>query len=242
MKKWWLLYVVFFVLLLTVFWFFIFKDNDFSQSSLAVVNNHVQPFSFINQNKKTITEKDVEGKVYITNYFFTTCKAICPKMNANIRRIYDVFKDDKRFMIISHTCMPEVDSVTVLKQYEQKMINGKLVLGTDGLYKIEYDSTMQGNIKNSNWNFVTGDKSTLYSMAQHSYLINNTKIDTTEKISDQFIHTQLVALLDKQRRVRGIYDGLKENEIQKLLADIKSLLNEKPPDANLINGFSNTPN
>ncbi len=241
MKKWWVIYVVFFVLLLTGFYFFLFRDNDFSQSNLVIINDHVKPFSFINQNGRTITEKDVENKVYATNYFFTTCKAICPKMNANMRRVYDNFKEDKRFMIISHTCMPEVDSVTVLKQYEQKMINGKLVSGADGLYKIDYDSTMKDATQNINWNFVTGNKAALYNMAKHSYLIDNTKIDTTQKISDQFIHTQLIALLDKQRRVRGIYDGLKEDEIQKLIADIKSLLKEKPSNANLANGFSNTP-
>ena len=127
MKKMWVLYIVAFLLLLTGFYYLVFKNVDFSQSSLPVINDHVQSFSFINQNGKTITEKDVAGKVYVTEYFFTTCKAICPKMNANMRRVYDVYKDEKDFMILSHTCMPETDSVPVLKAYEQKMINGKLV-------------------------------------------------------------------------------------------------------------------
>ena len=230
------------VLLLTVFYFFIFKNIDFSQSSLAIINDHVQPFSFINQNGKIISDKSVDGKVYVTEYFFTTCKAICPLINANMRRVFDEYKGEKNFRIISHTCMPETDSVPLLKAYEQKMINGDLVQKLDGSYKIDYDSTMKGEIQNTNWNFVTGDKATLYRMARHSYLVDDNKIDTTQKISDQFIHTQLFALVDKQRRVRGIYDGLKEDEIQKLLSDIKSLLNEKEPNANLANGFSNTPN
>jgi len=202
----------------------------------------VQAFSFINQDGKTITEKSVEGKVYVTEYFFTTCKAICPKLNANMRRVFDEYKEEKNFMIISHTCMPEIDSVPVLKAYEQKMVNGKLIQKLDGSYKVEYDSTMKNNEQNNNWDFVTGDKSLLYRMARHSYLLDDNKSDTTQNISDQFIHTQLFALVDKQRRVRGIYDGLKEEEIQKLLSDIKSLLNERPADANLANGFSNTPN
>jgi protein SCO1/2 len=241
MKKMWLVYVGSFILLLAGFYFFIFKNIDFSQSNLPVINNHVQAFSFINQDGKIITEKNVEGKVYVTEYFFTTCKAICPKMNANMRRVFDQFKDDKNFMIISHTCMPEVDSVPLLKTYELKMVNGNLVQKEDGSYKIEYDSTMKNNGENNNWDFVTGDKSTLYKMARHSYLLDDNKIDT-QNIANQFIHTQLFALVDKQRRVRGIYDGLKEDEIQKLISDIKSLLNERAPDANFANGFSNTPN
>jgi protein SCO1/2 len=242
MKKMWVLYVGSFILLLTGFYFLIFKNVDFSRSNLPVINSHVQAFSFINQDGKTITEKNVEGKVYVTEYFFTTCKAICPKMNANMRRVFDEFKDEKNFIIISHTCMPEVDSVPLLKAYEQKMINGNLVQALDGSYKIQYDSTIKNNEPDPNWDFVTGDKATLYRMARHSYLLDDNKSDTTENIADQFIHTQLFALVDKQRRVRGIYDGLKEEEIQKLLTDIKSLLNERPADANLANGFSNTPN
>jgi protein SCO1/2 len=243
MKKMWVLYIVAFLLLLTGFYYLVFKNVDFSQSSLPVINDHVQSFSFINQNGKTVTEKDVAGKVYVTEYFFTTCKAICPKMNANMRRVYDVYKDEKDFMILSHTCMPEIDSVPVLKAYEQKMINGKLVQKMDASYKIEYDSSMKTAVQNTNWDFVTGDKSALYRMARHSYLLDNNKGDTTQNIENQFIHTQLFALVDKQRRVRGIYDGLKEDEIQKLISDIKSLLNEQPAAATSVaNGFSNIPN
>lgn len=242
MKRVWLLYIVSFIVLLAGFYYFIFKNIDFSRSSLPVINSHVQPFAFINQNGKTITDKDVEGKVYVTEYFFTTCKAICPMINANMRRVFDEYKDEKNFLIISHTCMPEVDSVPVLKAYELKMINGNLIQKLDGSYRIAYDSTMPNNHQNNNWDFVTGDKSVLYRMARHSYLLDDNKTDTLQNISNQFIHTQLFALVDKQRRVRGIYDGLKEEEIQKLLTDIKSLLNEQPPSANFANGFSNTPN
>src|ERR1700739_3755844 len=113
MKRMWLLYLISFVVLLAGFYFIVFRTVDFSQSTLPVINGNVQPFSFVNQNGKTITEKDVQGKVYVTEFFFTTCKGICPRLNANMRRIYDEFKNDKNFMIISHTCMPEVDSVPV---------------------------------------------------------------------------------------------------------------------------------
>ncbi|MCW3089207.1 MAG: hypothetical protein JWP81_276 [Ferruginibacter sp.] len=228
-KKWhW--YVGFFILLFAVYFIYFFSQDDFAQSSLPVINNNIQPFSFTNQNGKAITDRDIEGKVYVTEYFFTTCKGICPKMNANMRRVYDTYKGDSSFMIISHTCMPETDSVPLLKKYEQKMVGGKLLKTEDGSYKIEYDSTHSGQqaFTNTSWNFVTGDKAALYKMARQSYMIDNNKPeDTTANINDQFIHTQFFALVDKKSRVRGIYDGLKEDEIQKLLKDIKQVLKEK---------------
>lgn len=234
MKKNWIWYVGFFVLLFGAYYVFVFSQTDISQSNLPVINNNVQPFSFINQNGKKITEKDVEGKVYVTEYFFTTCKGICPKMNANMRRVFDEFKNDSNFLIISHTCMPETDLVPVLKKYEVRMLKGNLIKNADGSYKIENDTTVVKPLPiNNNWYFVTGDKALLYGMARHSYLIDNNKTDTLVSMADQFIHTQLFALVDKQTRVRGIYDGLKEDEIQKLMRDIKGLLKEKVQNRSL---------
>ena len=231
-KKWhW--FAGFFLLLFTAYFLYFFSQDDFKQSRLPVINNNLLPFSFVNQDGRIITNNDVESKVFVTEYFFTTCKGICPKMNANMRRVYDAYKNDSSFMILSHTCMPETDSVPLLKKYEHKMLNGKLVKNVDGTYKIEYDSTLAGSIKNTNWNFVTGDKNELYSLARQSYLIDNNKPDTTAAIEDQFIHTQFFALVDKQGRVRGIYDGLKEDEIQKLFKDIPEVLNEKYQTRNL---------
>jgi protein SCO1 len=220
--------VTFFLLLLGGFYVLVFTNVDFSQSNLPVINNYIQPFSFIDQDGKKITEKTVEGKVYVADYFFTTCKGICPKMNANMRRVFDEFKEEENFMILSHTCMPETDSVPALKNYALKMMNGKLIKNVDGIYRIEYDSTMRSsvNLKNPCWHFVTGDKAALYNLARHGYMIDSNLGDTTNKIEDQFIHTQFFALVDKQSRVRGIYDGLKEDEIKKLLNDTKALLKE----------------
>jgi protein SCO1/2 len=220
MKRiWW--YVGFFVILIAGFWFFLFKDQDLSRSPLAVISDDVGSFSFVNQNGQVITDKDVEGKVYVAEYFFTTCKGICPKMNANMKRVFDKFRDEKEFLILSHTCMPETDSVPLLKAYETKMLNGAT---------------------NSNWNFVTGNKTELYKMARQGYKIDNNKPDSAQNISDQFIHTQFFALVDKEKRVRGIYDGLKEDEIQKLFGDIQGLLKEKIDHKHFMNGFSNNPN
>lgn len=243
-KRIWI-YVAFFAVLLGVFYLLLFKDYDFSKSTLMVRNDNVENFSFINQNGKKITEREVEGKVYVTDYFFTTCKGICPKMNANMRRVYDAFKDEPNFMIISHTCMPETDSVPLLKAYEEKMIDGKLVRKDDGSYKIEYDTSAnnQRTTGNQNWNFVTGDKALLYKMARQDYGIDNGKPDSTQLLKDQFIHTQFFALVDKQRRVRGmVYDGLNNDEVEKLIADIRGLLKEKVKTKHFMNGFSSDPN
>jgi protein SCO1/2 len=232
MGKKWYWYVGFFIILFGVYFLYFFTQDDFSQSNLPIINNNIQPFSFTNQNGKVLTERDVEGKVFVAEFFFTTCKGICPKMNANMRRVFDNYKGDSSFMILSHTCMPETDSVPLLKKYEQRMLNGLLVQNDDGSYKIKYDSTLVNpqnteNSENVKWNFVTGDKSSLYKMARQSYMIDNNKPDSVSNIADQFIHTQFFALVDKQSRVRGVYDGLKEDEVKKLLIDIKALLKEK---------------
>jgi protein SCO1/2 len=241
-----LIYVGFFVVLLGVFYLLLFNDYDFSRSTLQVRNDNVADFSFINQDGKKITEREVEGKVYVVEYFFTTCKGICPKMNANMRRVFDAFKDEPNFMIISHTCMPETDSVPLLKAYEEKMIEGKLEKNADGSYKIVYDTaskTLTPKPLNLNWNFVTGDKTLLYKMARQDYGIDNGKPDTTQLMKDQFIHTQFFALVDKQRRVRGmVYDGLNNDEVEKLITDIKGLLKEKVTTKHFMNGFSSDPN
>ncbi len=236
------IYLVFFIALMAGFYFFLFKDTDLSQSKLPVLNAQVQEFSFIDQNGKTITEHTVDGKVYVAEYFFTTCKGICPKMNANMRRVFDQFKNEKDFVILSHTCMPETDSVPLLKAYEQKMITGKLLKSGGGSYNIIEDTSIKNYPAPTNWFFLTGKKDALYKMARQSYLVDNNKPDSLQNINDQFIHTQFFSLVDKQRQVRGIYDGLKEDEIQKLITDIKDLLKEKSANPRFMNGFSNTPN
>jgi protein SCO1 len=238
-KKSWF-YIIFFAILLTIFFGFVMKDYDFSASSLGVINPAVPAFSFVNQDGKIISQKDTDDKVYVAEYFFTTCRGICPKMNANMRRVYDAYKDKPDFMILSHSCMPEVDSVPLLKAYELKMINGKLIKAADGSYSMS-NAPITENLPNTNWNFVTGNKDSLYKMARHGYIIDNQKPDSTQNIANQFIHTQFFALVDRYRRVRGIYDGLKEDEIQKLLLDIKSVMKEKVDHTRFMSGFSNSP-
>jgi len=241
MKKIWI-YIIFFSLLLTGFLFFVYRDYDFSSSKLAVINAEVPAFSFMSQDSEIITNKTTDGKVYVAAYFFTSCKGICPRMNANMRRIFDAYEKEKDFIILSHTCMPETDSVPQMKAYENIMINGILIRREDGAYKIEKPQVSKLVQKNNKWLFLTGDKAALYKLARNGYLIDNGKPDSLQNISDQFIHTQFFALVDRNRRVRAIYDGLKETEIQKLLADIKELLKEKVTSSRFMNGFGNTPN
>jgi protein SCO1/2 len=223
-----------------VFYWLVGDQFTDSSSKLAVINPEVASFNFIDQDGKAFTQNETDNKVYVTEYFFTTCEGICPKMNANMRRVFDKYKDNKDFLILSHTCQPEVDSIALLKDYERKMINGKLEKRNDGSYKVDDPTDSTAAINNSNWFFVTGDKAKLYEMARQSYLIDNGKPDTSQ-IKDQFIHTQFFALVDRNRRVRAIYDGLKENEIQKLMGDIDALLNEKVKAKRFMNGFSNNP-
>jgi protein SCO1/2 len=222
MKRKLLLLGGFFLVLLAVFYVLLFAGTNYYKVALPVLS-YVKDFTFTDQNGKPVSERNVDGKVYVAEYFFTTCKGICPKMNANMKGIYNKFKKEDGFAIISHTCMPETDSVPLLKAYEQKM------LGTNH----------QG--ANNNWYFVTGNKNDLYRMARESYLLDDEK-NSSVNITDQFIHTQFFSLIDKERRVRGIYDGLKQDELNKLAADITELLKETPDvRRGVISPFSNNP-
>lgn len=212
------------------------------KSNLAIINDSIPAFRFSDQNGSVFSKSNTDGKVYVAEFFFTTCKGICPKMNLNMRRIYDVFKENSDFLIASHTCMPEVDSVPLLKAYERKMITGVVQKNENNGYKLipPTDSTI--SFKNKNWFFVTGDKSSLYFIARKGYLIDKSASDNTAPIDEQFLHTQFFALVDKNGRLRGIYDGLQEAEIKTLMKDIDELLKEKYEPSRFLNGFSNSPN
>ena len=196
-------YILFFIALILVFWYLIFKDTDVLTHSTLLNRSRVAPFSFINQNGLAVSNLDMQHKVCVINYFFTTCKSICPPMNHNMQRVYDAFKNNPDVLIISHTCKPETDSIPKLKHYSDS-------LGINPL----------------KWMFVTGSKDSLYRMARVSYGIDDPK-DVIQKIEDDFIHTQFFALVDKNGMVRGgVYDGLQDDEIEKLIKDIKGLLKE----------------
>ena len=206
MKKKILTYSIFAVLLLTGFYVSLSFTKGFFDVKLPVMS-YVQDFSFTDQNGQTVTGKTVDGDIYVTNYFFTTCKGICPKMNFNLKGVYDKFKEHKDFAVLSHSSMPETDSVPLLKAYEEKMLPND-------------------HSNPAKWYFVTGDKDSLYKMARQSYLLDNPN-NSSVNIDEAFIHTQFIALVDKQKRVRGIYDGLKPTELARLETDIQKLFAEK---------------
>ncbi len=204
--------IVFFMALATAFIGYVFpkiKDNEKNKPVLPIIgndqNHHISPFSFTNQDGKTITDNDVKGKICVVEYFYATCKGICPKMNENLAKVYAAFRGNKRVMILSHTVDPTKDSVKALKNYS-----------------LRFDADPD------QWVFLTGDKKQLYDMARYSYLINAADTANGVTITDDFIHDKHYTLVDGYGRVRGFYDGLEKADIDKLIGDIKLLLNEKP--------------
>ncbi len=203
MSKKTIFYLVFFTVLFLGFYAVMVNVTDIGKEKLPPLNK-VHEFHFVRQDGKEITQKDVVGKTYIAEYFFTTCKGICPKMNKNMQKVYNELKNDKNFMVLSHTVDPETDSVPVLKRYADSI--GASI---------------------DNWWFLTGTKENLYKTARESYLLDDPQ-NSSKNITDQFIHTQFFALVDKEGQVRGIYDGLKKDETEQLVVDCKKLLSEKP--------------
>ncbi len=196
-------YLVFFTVLLAGFFYFVFRGTDNWKVKLPTLS-YVKPFHFTNQDGQPVTEADLTNKITVVEYFFTTCKGICPKLNTNMKDIYNQFKNEPDFQIFSHTCNPGTDSVAVLKHYADSL-----------------------QVDTKKWIFITGRKDSLYQMARSSYLLDDPK-NNVEKIEDQFIHTQFFALVDRNGKVRGkIYDGLKALEVQQLKRDLARLLKDK---------------
>lgn len=211
-------YLLFFLVLLVGFYFFLFRGTDEWRTKLSTIS-YVKPFHFQTQDGITFTDRDMLGKVCVVEYFFTNCKGICPHMNTNMKTIAETFKNEPDFLIISHTCDPDRDTVARMKVYSDSL-----------------------KVDTKKWIFLTGRKDSLYSMARSSYLLDDPK-NNVEKIEDQFIHTQFFALVDKDGKVRGqVYDGLKIDELEKLKLDIRKLLKEKAGTSNFVNSiFNNNP-
>lgn len=169
------------------------KDGDTSYHT-------VKPFMFTNQFNEKVTEETVKGKIYVTDFFFTTCQSICPIMSSELERVYKQFANREEIMILSHTVSPEEDSVNVLMDYAK--LHG---------------------VKDKKWLFLTGEKKHLYDMARTSYLLNAEEGNGDE---NDFIHTQNFALVDKERHLRGFYDGTDSIEVSRLITDINLLLEE----------------
>ena len=174
-------------------------NPELVDSSVQYIRKYhtIADFSFINQNGEKITQKNYEGKIYVADFFFTTCGSICPKMTTNMVDIQTAIKNNPKVLLLSHTVLPEIDSVPALKTYALK--NGVI---------------------DAKWNLVTGDKKEIYTMARKSYLA--VKMGKPEELYDM-VHTENFILVDDKRRIRGFYDGTNKKEIQRLIEDIHFL-------------------
>ena len=160
----------------------------------------IPDFSFVNQYNETITQKTVENKIYVADFFFATCQSICPQMSSQLVNVQKAFEKDNDILILSHTVNPLHDTVEVLKGYAQSY----------------------GAEKNK-WHFLTGNKKEIYAIAKDGYLINALEDDGTP---EGFLHSELFLLIDKQKRIRGMYDGTDSVAVAKLITDIKLLKQE----------------
>jgi len=162
----------------------------------------IADFELINQNGEIVTQDTYKDKIYVADFFFTTCQTICPIMTDHMYQIQKEIKDDDEVMLLSHTVTPEIDTIEQLKRYALKK-----------------------GVIDSKWNLVTGNKKQIYELARKSYLAVKTDGDGGPF---DMIHTENFMLIDKKRQIRGFYDGTKPEDIQQLLHDIKVLKKEKP--------------
>lgn len=162
--------------------------------------HQIPDFEFISQDSVKITQKDFAGKIYVADFFFTTCPTICPKMKTQMLRIYKKFKDNPKVAILSHTIDPRHDTPAVLKEFSKNL-----------------------GIQNSMWQMVTGDKAKIYEIGQKSYMVSATD-DPTQP--GGIVHSGAFILVDKNRHIRGIYDGTEPERVNKLMEDMDTLLKE----------------
>ncbi len=181
----------------------VFNPTDFNPLLVDVsmqgsTENHtVTDFELINQNGKIITQSDYENKIYVADFFFTRCPSICPIMTNNMEKLQQLFLEDKKVMLLSMSVTPEMDSIPVLKKYADK--NGAI---------------------DAKWNITTGDKKHIYNLARKSYFA---VVNEGDGGLQDFIHTSNFILVDTKKQIRGVYDGTNDQEIQRLIHDIKVL-------------------
>jgi len=162
----------------------------------------IASFNLINQNGDSISDRLFNGKIYVADFFFTTCTNICPIMTGQLKRVYDEYKGDSSVMFLSHTSLPESDTPPVLKKY-----------------------SLRFGAQLPQWQFVTGNKKEIYNLARNSYLAVKTKGNGDK---NDFIHTENLVLVDAKKRIRGFYDGTSTDEVNQLIEDIATLKEEKP--------------
>ena len=179
-----------------------FTPQWFEPGSNALESFHRIPeFSLINQSGDTITEKSLDNKIYVADFFFTTCPGICPKMTSNMSLIQEAFLEDDDIMLLSHSVTPELDDVEQLRIYgEAKGVNQE------------------------KWHLLTGNRKTIYDLGRKSYFVEEDL--GLEKSDGEFLHTENFVLIDRNKHIRGIYNGLNKAAVNQLIADIKTLKRE----------------
>ncbi|MBN8822868.1 MULTISPECIES: SCO family protein [unclassified Spirosoma] len=166
------------------------------------VYNHIPPFQLIDQDGKTVDQSIVKGKIYVADFFFTRCGTICPRISSQLTRVQDIFRENPSIVFLSHTVDPEHDRPAQLKAYAQKYeaIPGK-------------------------WYFLTGDKAKIYDLAMHGYYLPTVDAGVKEgKPDETFIHSEKLVLVDKEGIVRGFYDGTNKEDVDRLILEIRVLL------------------
>jgi len=163
-------------------------------------NHKVADFTLLNQNGEIITQKEYEDKIYVADFFFTRCMTICPVMTNNIGKLQEVFKNEDDIMFLSLSVTPVMDSVPILREYADKK-----------------------GVIDAKWNITTGDKKHIYELARKSYF---TVLDEGDGGLQDFIHTENFVLVDKKKQIRGYYDGTDNEDIERLILDIRILLTE----------------
>ncbi|HAS43890.1 MAG TPA: SCO family protein [Microscillaceae bacterium] len=161
----------------------------------------IAPFKFTNQDNKAVTNQTFAGKIYVANFFFTTCGSVCPRMTENMHLIQEEFDGDEEVMMISHTVMPWVDSLPRLRKYVKRK-----------------------KIDTKRWHLVTGKKDEIYQLARQSYFAEEKP--GFDKDEEEFLHTEHLILVDSKGRIRGVYNGTLELEAKRLVDDIKTLKHE----------------
>lgn len=180
----------------------IFTPHWFANNSDSIANFHqIAAFSLTNQNGETITEKTVDGKIYVVDFFFTSCPGICPKMTANMKVLQDEFLNDEEILLLSHSVTPEVDSIEKLQAY-----------------------AVDKGVDAKRWHLLTGEREMIYKLGRKAYFVEESF--GLEKSEDDFLHTENFVLIDKNRHIRGIYNGLNKTDVQNLIDDIMILKKE----------------
>lgn len=165
------------------------------------IHYKIGKFEFTNTAGEKITELNTANKVYVADFFFTSCPTICPVMKTQLLRVFDKYKSNKDFLILSHTIDPEHDSLSVLSSYKKRLIGGE----------------------NSSWQFLRAEKMYTHTLAQKQYFVSALE-DKTAVDAGGFVHSGAFVLVDKNQHIRGVYDGTKEEEVDKLINDIEKLL------------------